>query len=385
MAATGILAFLALLSCALFIWQWAAACRFPLHRRLSCQAPYPAVTILKPLKGVDPETLGCLRSWFQVRYAGELQMLFGVPGPHDPAARIVAQLQAEFPEVCSEMVVCDSEAGANPKVAQLAELACRARHAVLVVSDADVSVPPDLVHQVVEQLREPGTGLVTSLYQLANPATLAMRWEAVAVNADFWSQVLQARSLGPIHFALGAVMAFRRPSLEASGGFSALVNYLADDYQLGLRIARGGQAVRLSSTVVECRCGPLNWVEVWRHQLRWARTLRVCRPISYFFSGLSNATVWPLLWFAASPSRAVWLAVVVLWSVRLFGAFDLQRMLMGRFPPVRFFWFPFVKDLLGVALWLGAFMGQTVEWRGNRLRLRSDGTLVRLGGQTKKA
>jgi ceramide glucosyltransferase len=144
----------------------------------------------------------------------------------------------------------------------------------------------------------------------------------------------------------------------------------------------------------------LGWAEVWKHQLRWARTIRVCQPAPYFFSILSNATLWPLMWLAARPSWfTLWVALGC-WFVRMFASRDLQRKLAQGFRvqcsgaapaadnskletpnsklsvPV---WFALLKDLLQVPLWLLAFAGNTIEWRGQRLRLRRDGTLERVG------
>src|SRR5262249_13829347 len=123
-----------------------------------------------------------------------------------------------------------------------------------------------------------------------------------AINADFWSQVLQAQSLKPIDFALGAVMATRKERLAEIGGFAPPPDCLPDDYQLGNRIARKGHRIALSTVPVECWSEPMNWTAVWKHQLRWARTIRVCQPLPYFFSILSNPTLWPLLWAAVKPS-----------------------------------------------------------------------------------
>jgi ceramide glucosyltransferase len=207
-----------------------------------------------------------------------------------------------------------------------------------------------------------------------------MCWEAVAVNADFWSQVLQATSLGPLNFALGAALLVRRKALVDIGGFNSLANYLADDYQLGHRLAEKGHRLALCPVVVECWNAPMNWRDVWRHQLRWARTIRVCQPLPYFFSILSNATFWPLLWLMTSLVLPVTfcssLAAVVCLLIRIVLAQNLQR----RFTPdkdlVSPFWLVPVKDLLQVALWLAAFAGNTVEWRGLRMKLRGDGTVI---------
>jgi ceramide glucosyltransferase len=248
---------------------------------------------------------------------------------------------------------------------------------VLVISDADVRVAPDFLVNIVAPLREAEVGLVNCLYRLANSTTLAMRWEAVATNADFWSQVLQARSLKPLDFALGAVMATRRRRLEEIGGFQALADCLADDYQLGRRIARRGYRIALSPVVAECWSGTLGWAAVWKHQLRWARTIRVCQPGPYFLSILSNPTLWPLLFMAANPTGPVLLFGLGCWLVRVAAALDLQGRMEGS-PPIGYGWLVLLKDGLQAVIWALAFTGNRIEWRGEKLRLRRDGTLARV-------
>ena len=205
-----------------------------------------------------------------------------------------------------------------------------------------------------------------------------MQWEAIAINADFWSQVLQSRSLKPIDFALGAVMATRRQQLQEIGGFAALADCLADDYQLGNRIARRGYSIALSPVVVECWSAPMGWAAVWKHQLRWARTIRVCQPAPYFFSILSNATFWPLLWLIVKPAPPV-LGLRPGLHPRpradRAGPATTGHPELG--PPYAHGWLVPIKDLLQAAIWLLAFMGNRIEWRGERMRLRRDGTLVR--------
>ncbi len=375
-----ILGGLALLSLALTLWQWLAARRFPLHQRpppAAAARPPPAVTLLKPLKGCDAATEDCLRSWFAQSYGGPVQLLLGVAEAADPAGEVVRRLLREFPGHDAQLVVCAPPAGANAKVSQLVELERRAKHDLLVISDADVRAPVDCLASVVAQLQPPGVGLVNCFYRLANPATLAMQWEAIAINADFWSQVLQARSLKPLDFALGAVMATRRPLLAEIGGFSALADCLADDYQLGHRLARRGHQIALSPVVVECWSAPMGWAAVWKHQLRWARTIRVCQPMPYFFSLLSNATLWPVLWLAAQPAGPALAGALGCLLIRVISALDLERRLSRRRPAYARAWLVPVKDLLQTVIWLLAFLGNRVEWRGQRLRLRSDGTLAR--------
>ncbi len=371
---------LALLSFALALWQWLAARRFPLHRRVTDLSFAPAITLLKPLKDCDATTAESLQSWFHQNYAGPIQMLFGVADAGDPVCKIVRELIEKNPGGDAQLVVCAESPGANAKVSTLMQLERLVKHPLILVSDADVRVPPDFLVNVVAPLRDGQTGLVNCFYRLANPATAAMRCEAVAINADFWSQVLQAASLKPPDFALGAVMLTRRKLLEEIGGFAALANCLADDYQLGRRIAQNGHRIAFCPVVVECWDAPMNWSGVWRHQLRWARTIRVCQPMPYFFSILANATLWPLLWLIAalvlSKTFYLPLLAVACLSIRIALAQNLQRRFMQSRQNLASPWLVPVKGLLQAAVWLGAFLGNTVEWRGQRMKLRRDGTLV---------
>jgi ceramide glucosyltransferase len=252
-----------------------------------------------------------------------------------------------------------------------------AKHEVIVISDADVLVPPDLLVNLVAPLENQEVGLVNCFYRLTNPTTMAMQWEAIAINADFWSQVLQSQSLKPLDFALGAVMAIRRRQLQQIGGFAVLADCLADDYQLGKRIAGHGNRIVLCPVVVECWSEPMGWKAVWTHQLRWARTIRVCQPLPYFFSILSNATLWPFLWCVVHPVGPVLLVCLGCWLVRIGAALNLQRRLTTAPAPWRYSGLILIKDLLQTAVWLLAFLGNRIEWRGELMRLRRNGTLVR--------
>jgi len=389
-----VLGSLALLSFVLLAWQWWVGRRFPLHQRAAAHSFPPAVTLLKPLKGCESSTEDCLRSWFAQDYTGRVQILFSVASADDPVCAVVRKLQQQFPDSDSELIVFSGKLGPNAKVSKLVELERHAKHELLVISDADVRVPPDLLANVVGPLRETSTpgqpaiakvspsnsaecGLVCCFYCLANPTTLAMRWEAVAINADFWSQVLQARSLKPLDFALGAVMATRRRQIEEVGGFAALVDCLADDYLLGNRIARRGYGIALATVVVECWSSPMNWRAVCKHQLRWARTIRVCQPLPYFFSILSNATIWPLLWLLTQPTQIVFGVCLFIWAVRILVTLNLQHRLTLRPARLADGWLVLFKDLAQTLIWLCAFAGNTIEWRGQRMKLRRDGTLAK--------
>lgn len=381
-----VLAVLGVLSLGIQAWQYLAACLFPLHRRAqSTHRPGP-VTLLKPLKGCDSHTLRNLQSWLDQEYPAPVQVLFGVRDPSDPVCALVRELMASRPGIQARLVICSELLGANAKVSSLAHLEKFIEGDWVVVSDADVWVPSDMLLNLSALHAQPGVGLVNCFYRLANPASVAMRWEAVAINADFWSQVLQSRSLQPQDFALGAVMSLRSEVLSQIGGFKALVNHLADDYHLGNRVARLGLRVELCPLVAECWESPSGWAHVWTHQLRWARTIRVCQPMPYFASIVSNLTLWMLalaLALLCVPLPVGWptagfglVGLGLAW--RSLAALDLQRRLnRGGWGPA-YFWMPWLKDLLGALIWFAAFVGTTVEWRGIRYRVGRDGKLTPL-------
>lgn len=368
---------LAVLSLGLTLWQWLVARRFPLHKRVPNVPNLAGVTLLKPLKGCDHTTEACLRSWLTQQYPGAVQILFGVASEEDPVCQVVRNLLKEFPKHDAQLVVCEPLRGTNLKVSKLMQLERLARHEWLVISDADVKVSPDFLRNAVVPLQDEQVGLVNCFYQMANPSTLAMDWEAVAMNADFWSQVLQSQSLKPLDFALGAVMLTRKEQLNNIGGFAALTDCLADDYQLGKRIAAQGLRIILSPVVVECWSEPMTWKAVWKHQLRWARTIRVCQPWPYFFSILSNATLWPLLFLCFDSGVKEMVFALGCLLVRIATALNLQSKLTQK--PIQFGYalMVLVKDVLQTAIWMLAFLGNRIEWRGETMRLRPDGTLVR--------
>lgn len=370
---------LAFLSFALLLWQFIAARKFPLHKRIADPAFAPAISILKPLKGCDATTADSLGSWLKQEYVGRVQILFGVAGADDPVCEMARELIQKYPNADVQLALCGENLGTNGKVSTLVQLERMASHELILVSDADIRVPPDFLGNIAAPLHDPETALVNCFYKFANPVTSAMQWEAVAINTDFWSQVLQSQTLQPLDFALGAAILVRRKSLDDVGGFKAFANYLADDYQIGNRIAKRGGKIALCPVVVESRDAPMNWGDVWRHQLRWARTIRVSKPLPYFFSILSNATLWPLVWLVVSlitiRTFCAPLTAVFLLLVRIALAQSLQRRFVQSPQNVAPFWLVPVKDLLQTAIWVGAFCGNKIEWRGQKMRLRRDGTL----------
>jgi len=375
------LAILTAISFALTCWRWIVSLRFPLHRRMVIQTSLPGLTLLKPLKGCDAQTRDCLRSWFRQNYPGPMQILFGVASHADPVCALVRDLLNEFPQVDARLIICAEDLGANAKVSSLRQLEPHIRHPLVMISDADVRVPPDFAMNIVPHLDDPSVGLVNCFYRLANPATPAMQWEAVAINADFWAQVLQSRSLKPVDFALGAVMTLPLALLKKLGGFAALADYLADDYQLGQLVARQQKKIAFATVVAECWEAPMNWARVWTHQSRWARTIRVCQPAPFFMSILNNSTLWPLLWLAVARTPAALAVCSGCLLFRVGTAMRHQARLTQSPAPLAYFWAPIIKDVLDVLIWAGAFLDNKIIWRGERYRILSGGKLLKVGMQ----
>lgn len=370
-----ILAGTTLLSCALNLWQWAAGRKFPVGKKRIPAAPLPAFSILKPLKGADAETEACLRSWFEQEYAANIELIFGVAEEHDPAADIIRRIAAEYPDRKSKLVICSPVLGPNAKVSTLCYLAAEAGHEHLVVSDADVEIFPDFLHQMAASF-ETGAHLVNCFY-IMRPLNGPMAVEAVAVNADFWTQVLQGNMIKPMDFALGAVMGTTRTQLGRIGGFEGLLHHLADDYHLGNRIAKAGGQLAICPTPVTCWSEPQSWGQVWRHQLRWGRTIRVCQPVPYFFSILANGTVWPLLAIlVAQSSETLGLAQIALLTRALTAMSNYSRLTGG--PGWLAFGLAPVRDIMGAAVWAQSFLGSTVTWRGRQFHVNKSGKLTPL-------
>jgi ceramide glucosyltransferase len=328
----------------------------------------PPISILKPIRGLDPHFSEAIQSHAVQDYP-EYEILFGVTDLSDPAVPVIRKLIEDFPERRIRLVQASTVA-ANRKVGTLIDLSREARYSLLLVNDGDVRVSADYLRRIVGPLEDPSIGLVTCLYRAASDHEPG-RWEAIGIACVFAPTVLVARLFGVKKFALGATLLFRAEDLHAAGGFEALADYVADDYQIGLRIARLGRRVVLSKLAVETWHTGQTWGEVWRHQVRWARTIRVSRPVGYMGLVLGNASLWSLV---ALISGVGWAALPLLASRILVGVFVGAGVLGSRDALRRFYLMPF-WDLLGLAIWFWGLVGNTVEWRGSCLHLTHDGRI----------
>jgi len=338
----------------------------------------PPISILKPLKGTDPEIYESFRSHCLQDYP-EYEIIFGVSDPNDPAVESVKALQREFPDRRIQLVVSEKILGANVKVSNLAQMLTEARYDHLIVNDSDIRVEPDYLRRVTAPLANSQVGLVTCLYRGVPGATLGSRLEALGISTDFCASVLVARQLeGGIHFALGSTLAFRRVELDKIGGFTSFVDYLADDYELGKRIAGLGLTVNLSDVAVETYLPSYRLREFFAHQLRWARGIRDARAGGYLGLIFTFGLLWALLALMASggaPWAFITLAITLL--LRFAAALVVGRGVLQDRQILKDAWLIPLRDLLAVAVWFASLGGHTVTWRGDRFRLKN-GKLSRI-------
>ena len=307
------------------------------------------------------------------------EIIFGISDPNDPAIQLVEQLKTEFPQIAIRLMLCPQNLGANTKVSNLAQMARQARHEYLIVNDSDIRVEPDYLRRVLAPLADPTVGLVTCLYRGVANSSLGSRLESLGISTDFCAGVLVAQTVeNGIRFGLGSTLAFRRRDLQAIGGFETIADYLADDYQLGNRIAALGLTVKLSDVVVETFLPRYTLSSFINHQLRWARTVRDSRFWGYVGLGLTFGLSWAALalilakgagwaWWLLALTTAMHIAVAV-----VIGKFALQdRQVMRSLILIP------VRDLIALLVWIISFTGHTVTWRGDRFRLEN-GKLARI-------
>ncbi len=334
----------------------------------------PPVSILKPLRGTDPEMYESFRSYCLQDYS-EYEIIFGVSDANDPSVALVQQLIAEFPERKIQLMVCPEILGTNVKVSNLLQMARVAGYDHLLVSDSDIRVPRDYLRRVLAPFDDASVGMVTCLYRGVASHTLGSRLESIGTSTDFCPAVLAARQLQGVRFGLGSTLAFSRKALNAAGGFQPLLDYLADDYELGARIAQAGFEVRVSDVVVDHFQPGYTMREFLDHQLRWARAIRDSRRWGY--AGL--IVTFPLVWAAF----AVLFSDGAPWSWILLAAMALMRSAVAWVGAKRIlqdpqlardFWLIPLRDALALAIWAASFAGHKILWRGIEFELK-DGKL----------
>ena len=409
------------------------AARIFLRERRGVKTTFaPDVSILKSLKGLDPGMMDAFRSHCRQNYAGEYELLFGVSSPDDPAAAAVQKLAAEFPERVIRLIECAERLGTNGKVSTLVQLARHARYDVLLINDSDITVGPQYLERVAARFAfddssgakaqfqgEPSTarlkscpdtscttthssvdppeasfqngsgrapvGLVTALYRgrahgaFWRGGGLGSRLEALGIATDFIPGVLVSKWIeGGLHYGLGSTLAVRREALEKAGGLLALVDQLADDYEMGARVTRAGYRVALSTEIVETSVPAYAWRGFVDHQLRWLRTVRDARPAGYAGLIFTHGFAWALVNVVASGLSPVSLWLVGLsFFLRLAQAMTVGAEVLGDHDVLAYLWLLPLRDVVALGLWIAGFSGNTIVWRGERFALK-DGRLVKM-------
>ena len=364
-------ALLAVAGSAYYVLTIVAAHRFRRERREAGAGFTPPVSIMKSLKGLDPHMYAAFRSHCLQDYP-QYELLFGVSDSDEPAVALVEQLRAEFPDRAIRTLFCPKVLGANGKVSTLAQMLPQARYEHVVINDSDILVGPNYLSRVFAPLADGGVGMVTALYRGVPATGWASRLEALGIAPEFAGSVLLARELeGGVRFALGGTIATTKPVLKKIGGLETIVDYLADDYELGARTAAAGYRVELADTIIETAVPDYSFADFWSHQLRWARTVKDRRPSHYLGLAVTFAVPWAVLAVLLHPgSWWTWAVLGIAACARFVTAWFVSRNVMHDAVAIRNLWLLPLRDFLSVAVWLASFLGNTVEWRGLRFRLR---------------
>ena len=350
----------------------------------------PDVSILKPLKGVDARMYAGFVSHCAQEYAGKFEILFGVSSMDDPAAEQIEHLRAEFPACAIRLIVCPERLGTSGKVSNLIQMLRQASYDYILINDSDIRVSPNYLTRVMScfgtpaGIEAPKVGMVTVPYLGRTAAegqglTLWARLEALGISTDFLPGVLTARKIeGGIHFGLGSTLAVSRTALAGAGGLEPLVDYLADDYEIGVRIARAGYRVELCGETVETTVPAYDFRGFWDHQLRWARSTRDSRRWGYVGLGITYCIPWAVLNCIAS-GFALWsftlLSMVVLARVSV--ALTVGVGVLRDEQVLRDIWLLPLRDFFGLAFWAWSFASHTVVWRGEHFEL-TNGRIARV-------
>jgi ceramide glucosyltransferase len=350
------------------------AVRWFFARPASPPTPCLPVTILKPLHGDEPGLADSLEGFCTQDYPAPVQIVFGVRDATDPAAAVVRQLIGRHPELDIQLVVSDRTYGSNRKISNLINMESLVRHPIIVIADSDISVAPDYLRGLNAALAPPGIGFVTCAYVGVPRGSTWSRFAAMAMNYHWLPSVAFGLRIGLAKPCFGPTIALRRTVFDEIGGFIRFADHLADDFEIGRAIRDLGYDFAVPPITIGHACPEQSGLEVGSHELRWARTLRLIDPLSYAGSVILHPLPFALLsvvLLRGAPGSLVVLALVC--GARMFVMSQVDRFAGG----VRGLWglWP-ARDLLSAAIYLFAFLGKTVRWRGRTFRIDKAGRLI---------
>ena len=343
---------------------------FRRERRRKCPDFTPPVSLLKPVYGTDFGSAENFASFCHQNYP-DYEILFAVNDDSDPAVPLIRELAAKFPQRHIQLISGAPQVGANKKVNNLIELARAARNEILVLTDGDVRVAPNYLREVVGPFADPKIGAITSFYRGIVQKSLAAELEAVGASSDFFSGVLVAEWMEGMKFALGASIVTTKQWVAKIGGFAAIADMHSDDYELGYRIAKAGGEVQLSREAVWTMYPAQSLSGFWNHQLRWARTVRLSRPISYLGLIFTHGIAWAILAAVVAPSMPIAagyliayliLRLAMAWTVGIWGVGDeiLRRKL----------WLVPFRDAIYFFVWIASFASKKIKWSGQEFTMK---------------
>jgi ceramide glucosyltransferase len=354
-----------------------AAARYAaaLPKMASFKNGLPPVSILKPLSGDDLGLEENLRSFFEQDYP-DFEVLFATRRADDPAVAVAGRVRACYPGIASRLIVTGEPPYPNAKVFSLDQMLAAARHDLVVMADSDVRVTPALLATLAAEFQNERIGVITCPYRAVPGTSPWSTLEAISLNTEFLSGVLVARWLEGMRFALGPTIAARRETLTRIGGFDTLQEYLAEDFVMGKLAAEAGWGVVLSSYVIEHRIGSQPLAANLRHRLRWNRSTRRSRPWGYLGQVFTNPLPLVLLLVAIRPSWWPLTAFTVM--LRAAAAWATAGRVLRDPLTGRLWWLVPLADIAGFLLWLAAFFGNTIVWRGRKYLLLRDGRFRRV-------
>ena len=333
----------------------------------------PPISVLKPLCGHDEGLEENLRSFFVQDYP-DYEVLLGVHREDDSAADLAAKIIGEYGgKVKARLIITGESPIPNGKAFSLNRLVREASHDLLVMSDSDVRVQPNLLSRMAQEFQEQSVGLITCPYIAVPGRSLWSRLEAIGMNTELLGGVLVARMMEGMRFALGCTVAVRRSVLEDMGGFAYLQEFLAEDFVIGQRAAELGHRVLLSSCVIEHRIGSQGFTVNLGHRLRWARSTRRSRPAGYWGQIFTYPLPWALLLWAAYP--AAWPVVPITLILRCAAAAATARYVLHDSVTQRQWWLLPAQDILAILVWISGFVGDTIVWRDRKCTVLRDGRL----------
>jgi ceramide glucosyltransferase len=343
-----------------------AAQRYLAVRSLKLRSSEP-ISILKPLAGPDLDLESNLRTFFEQDYPA-FEILFAVRDASDPAVEVVTRLQREYPDVPSRMLFTGEPPYPNAKVYSLNQMLQAASHDLVVMSDSDIRVTPNLLQITAAEFQDPKLGVATCPYRAVPGPSFWSRLEATSMNTHFWASALVARMIEGVHFAVGPTVVARRRALESIGGFERLKDYLAEDFVMGKFAAEAGHGVILSTYVVEHHIGSASFQQNAAHRLRWARSTRRSRPAGYV--GQLFTMPLPLAVLTCLAAPAWWPLLPAAFLVRSLAAYVVSSSVLHS--RLNLLLLP-IEDLMTFCFWIAGFFGNTISWRGRRYRLYRDG------------